>query len=195
MNIIQEEKKMIKKLFLLIFILLITLGAAHAANETSTVLETCESEEILSETTDEVLTSTKKFSGTDFEDLRWEVNNLQSGDTLELQKDVTSTIDNSLTIYTDNIIIDGRNHNIDFSNKEGPITITSDSVTLKNIYFINFKNNGKPLLHCTGKKLNLTNCNFKNNKITRHFLIDLSGDEATLSNSNFENNIIELGDG
>lgn len=137
------------------------------------------------------------LSQNNFDDLQKRVNNASEGSTLVLDTDYQST-DNILKIDK-SITIDGKGHTINCS-KQG-FKSSSGSVTLKNLIFINGKNNDYKTGGCiyiTGSaKYTIINCTFKNNYARNYggAIFNNVEDTLTIINSTFTNNNADLNGG
>ena len=127
------------------------------------------SEEITEDASSQEKTPLSASNTKTFADLRSQIVKANAGDTIVLDSDYAYnsgfsangvTIDKKLTI-------DGKGHTLDGKKSGRIITAYADNIVLKNIIFVNGKNEGSGAITCPQhQKLTLINCTFKNNAAT-----------------------------
>lgn len=153
---------------------------------------------------DEILTETREFTGSSFDDLKsFFANDVSDGDTVYLGKiDLTSNWGsyqhNVISISKNNLII--RGGSVDdpngFStlngNNAGILQLTGSGITLANINFVNAGHNGDKgsAINIQGSDCTIANCTFDNCKSTDGGAIygDTSASNIAFENCNFTNN-------
>ncbi len=108
---------------------------------------------------------------------------------ITLDRDIIfRSTDEAITIRRRNVEIDGNGYSIDGFGKINILNITSENITLKNIYFKNGAGNEGSAITNDSKSLVLENCYFENNISENGGAIKNSG-KIIARNCHFENNI------
>jgi len=172
--------KMKTIILITLLILTIYIGSVSAANDTAidhTLMGNDESNQVeISNTEDSkeisvinknskdiennILTNTvHQFNGTTFSELKTKINSISSGDTIVLNNNIEQDMFSYITINKD-IIIEGNNHTIDGKNKSVfYFSDGSNNVEIRNINFINYKNECINAYNCN---LTMYACVFNN---------------------------------
>ena len=130
------------------------------------------------------------------EDLAFEINSTDAGQTLNLNHDYKSTNSSNQIIISKSITIDGNNHTIDAPDVERVFLVNADNVCIKNLNFINSKTKGLAggAISWWGDNGTLSNCNFENNSASSAAGAVLwKGNGGCIESCSFKNNNVEYG--
>lgn len=126
------------------------------------------------------------------DDLAYDVNLTQDGDTIDLENDYVSQNTSQKHIIIDtSITVDGHDHTIDAGDMSRVFWVRADNVVIKNINFKNAKTAGLAggVISWWGSNGTLLNCNFTDCiASSAGGALCLMGDNATVSKCNFINN-------
>ena len=137
---------MLKKILLIFFIIgmLMCVSAVSAVDNETASLE--------------------KHNEKSFRELGREFNVMEDNKEYELENDYicSDERDKDPILNVGNVSIDGKGHTIDGSGVSQGVFVNSDNVTLKNLNFVNCKNEFGSAINGNGNTLNLINCTFVN---------------------------------
>ena len=180
----------ILKIMIVLLILILSVGAVCAAENTTDIMST-DSQEILQTSQNEVYAT----SEASFTNLTDEITNADTF--LELTKDYTfnDETDKYTGIYIskDNFVLNGKGHTIDAKFQTKIFVITGNNITISNLTLINGHNTEKNggAIYSTGS-LTLKNITFNNNRAEDGGAIYCEN-YTEITNCNFNNNVAEWG--
>ena len=115
------------------------------------------------------------------------IDNSKNGDVIELKNDYS--VNRGYIDVNKSITIDGNNHKIDANNQPIFLNVLSDSVTLKNIQFVNWGNyNDKSTagyMEISASDVTISNCKFINSTSGRKSIVYSTGPNFTLDSCQF----------
>ena len=132
----------------------------------------------------------------DLQDLAFEINLTDVGETLNLEHDYKSTNSSNQIIISKPITIDGNNHTIDAPDVNRVFLVNADNVCIKNLNFINSRTTGLAggVISWWGNNGTLSNCNFENNSASSGGGAVLwNGNDGCIESCNFINNNVSYG--
>ena len=180
----------ILKIMIVLIILMLSVGAVCAAENTTDIRST-NSQKVLQTSQNEVYAS----SEVSFTNLTDEITNADTF--LELTKDYTfnDETDKYTGIYIskDNFVLNGKGHTIDAKFQTKIFVITGNNITISNLTLINGHNTEKNggAIYSTGS-LTLKNITFNNNRAEEGGAIYCEN-YTEITNCNFNNNVAEWG--
>ena len=187
-----EVLNLISKKFMLMAIFLVSLLAVSAvsANEINTTDDVIAEEIAIDDTNQVELASDESDEVLGMEpipELQNLIDNSKNGDVIKLKNDYSVNIG-----YIDvnkSITIDGNNHKIDANNQHIFLNVLSDSVTLKNIQFVNWGNynDKRPsgYIKISASDVTISNCKFINDTCDRCPIVDSTESNFTLDSCQF----------
>ena len=166
-------------IFLIIFIFLLSISAINA--------QELDNDTFISQLSSEIddMSLYESSSPGSFNELYTLINNAEDGSTINLEKDYVDYYSVSSRISINKkISINGNNHIL--SSGDGFFSVESDNVSIKNIYFKDFKNS---VIDWKGDNGVLEGCTFFNNSRTYYDSpIMWRGENGMINNCKFDNN-------
>ncbi len=135
-------------------------------------------------------------STANLEDLAFEINSTDAGETINIDHNYKSTNSSNQIIISKSITIDGNNHTIDAPDVSRVFLVNADNVCIKNLNFINSKTTGLAggVISWWGNNGTLANCNFEHNSASSGGGAVLwKGNDGCIENCNFINNDAKYG--
>ena len=163
------------KIVIVMFVLIISLGAVCAANTTSDDIMGNDNQNILETTQDDISAVVEPKT---FTDLKNDISN--STDVFEVKDDYrfNNASDNAsfIPITKNNLIVNGNGHTIDANNQSSIFMIFAKNVTINNLTFINANSTQGSVFYIRSNcSLTTNNVDFIDNAAVRNGIIDVMG--------------------